>query len=91
MSVAEERRRDQDNRNVVVATVAGLYAYLRKSFLLSFATFGLLLIVMGGAIAPISNGELTNVVAGLLGASGFVIFVLNIIGYGIYSVIRRRY
>jgi hypothetical protein len=65
-----------------------VYVPLRRSFLLSFATFGLFLIVLAGAvIAPRGH----DVLSGLFAASGVIIFTINVIGYFLYGFVKHRY
>ena len=65
-----------------------VYTTLRRSFLLSFATFGLILIVLGGTV--FSRLDLPTV-AGLSGAAGIIIFLSNLLGYGIYKYLEQNY
>ena len=63
-------------------------AMLRRSFLLSFATFGLVLLVLGATVFSYFD---YGALAGLSGAAGIIIFLSNVAGYGIYKYFEQRY
>ena len=60
---------------------------IKGSFLLSFATLGLLLVVLAAGIPYVISDE----VAGIVAASGLVIFVINVVGHFIYKLLERSF
>lgn len=80
-------RQGESDEGVVESLLRQVYKTLRRSFLLSFATFGLLLTVFGAAVDPMGHAAL----AGILGASGIIVFTVNILAYLVYSLLEKRY
>lgn len=86
MSLSETTHDDYDSP--VVRTGLRVLRAFRRSALLMFAAVGLVLIVLAGTIiSALGHGAL----AGLIAASGIVIFVVNVVGYGLYKVIEYHY
>lgn len=74
--------------NRVSTWIRRAYLRIRKSFLLSFAIAGLALMLVGGTVMPLVGSPET---AGIVGASGLIIFFVNVIGYLVYQFVARRY
>lgn len=64
-----------------------LFSTVRGSFLLSFATGGLALIVLAAVFPYFANPA----VAGILAASGIVIFLINVAAHFIYKLLEYVY
>jgi membrane protein YdbS with pleckstrin-like domain len=60
---------------------------IRQSFLLSFATAGLLLVVVSSVFPYFADPA----VAGILAASGVVVFVINVVGFVLYKQLERMF
>lgn len=58
-----------------------------NSVLLSFAAVGLAMILFGA----VSTAFADPVVSGILGASGMVIVLINLLGYALYKYLEKRY
>lgn len=71
-----------------VNPVYRVYSRIRSSFLLSFATFGLFLILLGGTVFQYFGDPAT---AGVVGASGLIIFLVNVVAYLVYLYLARKF
>jgi hypothetical protein len=61
---------------------------IRNSFLLSFATIGLTFVVIAGPLLAVLGA---NEASGIFAATGVIIFVVNVVGYGCYKLLERVY
>ena len=76
----------------LAASVFGAFGYvyyrLRRSILLSAAAFGVFLLFLGGTVFQAIGEPAT---AGIIGASGMVIFFVNVFFYVVYKFMVKRY
>ena len=84
MSLDSRRGRSGEGGFEIVRYGRALYARIRRSFLLASAAFGLLLVVFA---ATVVDAVASGTWSGLIAASGVIIFVVNIIGIGVYRFI----
>lgn len=63
-----------------------VYNRIRRSFLLSFSVFGIVMVGLGGVVAQLVSGDGTW--PGVIAASGVVIFFINLLGYFVYKALE---
>ena len=81
-------RHEQEDSHYLLKVVE----HVKRSFLLLFVTFGLtLLLIVAPLLSYLGNQAQTETAAGIIGASGMVLVVVNLVGYLIFRFLRKRY